>query len=212
MTRFADQLFDDLMREHGPELAATRMPAPKRRVAHPVRLGAVAGGVAAVAAGVALMVPGGGTPAYAVTANSNGTVSLAVFNQSGISGANAALHKLGKRLVVVPVKSSCPSVTSLPLVPRDTTYIPLRENVTTAGGTVTITTPDGGPTFTGSGKDIPKGDVGLILVQSTSNGTLMWGEEASQEAAQGTKYLYVRVDTLTKASATPACVSVPGAS
>jgi hypothetical protein len=28
MTKFSDQLFDDLMREHGPALAHTTLPAP----------------------------------------------------------------------------------------------------------------------------------------------------------------------------------------
>ena len=31
MTKFADQLFDDLMREHGPALAHTTLPAQPRR-------------------------------------------------------------------------------------------------------------------------------------------------------------------------------------
>jgi hypothetical protein len=193
MTKFADQLFDDLMQEHGPELAATRMPAaPKRRVAHPVRLAAVAGGIAAVATGVGLMVPGGGTPAYAVTANANGTVTLDVYDQSGIAGANAALRKLGDQVVVVPVKAGCPSITSLPLVPRDAGYLPLQTNVTkSGGGSVTVSVPGGGKSVTVSGKGIPKGDVALVLVQPTSKGTLVWGEEGArcegEHADQGSR-------------------------
>ena len=51
MTRFADQLFDDLMREHGSALAHARVPAvPKRHpAARPVLLTAGAGGLAVAA-------------------------------------------------------------------------------------------------------------------------------------------------------------------
>ena len=97
MTKFADQLFDDLMREHGTVLSDVRVPsAPRRRhTARPALLAAGAGGVAAaVTAG--LLVAGGRTPAYAVTRNPDGTVSLAVYQQSGIAGANAKLHQRTK--------------------------------------------------------------------------------------------------------------------
>jgi len=49
MTKFADQLFDDLMREHGTVLSDVRVPsAPRRRhTARPALLAAGAGGVAA---------------------------------------------------------------------------------------------------------------------------------------------------------------------
>jgi hypothetical protein len=210
MTKFADQLFDDLMQEHGPALTAMRAPAaPKRRVAHPVRLAGVAGGVAAVAAGVGLLVPGGGTPAYAVTSNANGSVTLDVYDQSGIAGANAALHKLGQQVVVVPVKASCPSITSLPLVPRDARYVALQNNVTKSGsGSVTVSVPGGGQSITVSGQDVPKGDVALVLVQPTSKGTLMWGEVTGQTSNGKSKLLLAKVDTVTKAPA-PSCVSAP---
>ncbi len=115
MTRFADELFDDLMREHGPALAATRVPpAPRRHLAsRPVLLAAGAGGVAAAAA-VGTLMAGGSTPAYAVTAHPNGTVSLAVYEKAGISQANAKLQQLGDgRVVLVPVEAGCPSITSL---------------------------------------------------------------------------------------------------
>src|ERR1700761_6237054 len=111
MTKFADQLFDDLMREHGAALAA---PAPKRRlVTRPLLLTTgVAGAAAAAVAGV--LVTGGGTPAYAVTSHADGTVSLAVYQQSGIAGANTRLRTLGdEQVVVVPVKAGCPSIDSL---------------------------------------------------------------------------------------------------
>ena len=85
------------MREHGSALASVRVPtAPKRRLAtRPVLLTAGAGGLAAVAAVGTLVATGGGTPAYAVTPHSDGTVTLALYQKSGIAGANAKLHQLG---------------------------------------------------------------------------------------------------------------------
>src|ERR1700689_3130470 len=101
MTKFADQLLDDLMREHGPALAHTGPPAAR------------GGGVAVAAAAAGVLVAGGGTPAYAVTTHPDGTVTLAVTRAAGISGANGALRKLGDRVVVVPVRHGCPSLGSL---------------------------------------------------------------------------------------------------
>ena len=80
MTRFSDQLFDDLMREHGHGAGQDHgARGPKRHLtARPVLLTAGAGGVA-VAAAVGTLVAGGGTPAYAVTTHPDGTVTLAVY-------------------------------------------------------------------------------------------------------------------------------------
>jgi hypothetical protein len=120
MTKFSDQLFDDLMREHGPTLRDTTLPAQTRR--HITTRGALlaGGGTLAVGAAVAgVLVAQSGTPAhvagsrtpaaYAVTKNSDGTITLAVYQKSGMAGANAELRKLGdKNVVVVPVEPGCP--------------------------------------------------------------------------------------------------------
>src|SRR5215469_3104562 len=110
MTKFSDQLFDDLMREHGPALAHTRPPAhPQRRVTARQALLA-GGGTLAVAAAIAgTLVATSPSPAYAVTKNPDGTITLAVYRTSGIAGANARLRQLGdKQVVVVPIKPGCP--------------------------------------------------------------------------------------------------------
>lgn len=116
MTKFSDQLFDDLMQEHGHTLASARVKAAPRRhpAVRPVLLTAGAGGLA-VAVTVGTLVAGGGSPAYAVTSHPDGTVTLAVYQQSGIDQANAKLRRLGEnRVVVVPVRAGCPSINSLP--------------------------------------------------------------------------------------------------
>ena len=51
--------------------------------------------------------------AYSVTRH-DGAVSVSVYRASGVAGANAALHKMHARVVVVPVRPGCPPVGSLP--------------------------------------------------------------------------------------------------
>src|SRR5215831_3547764 len=115
MTKFEDRLFGQLMAEHGHELRAMERPAPaRRRVRRPVWL--ATGAAVAVAAVTATVVALGSAPAsaaYSVTQH-DGTVSVAVYSASGVVGANAALHRIRARVVVVPVRPGCPSITSLP--------------------------------------------------------------------------------------------------
>ena len=160
MTKFADQLFDDLMAEHGSALAFTRAPAAPRRhvTARRALLAAGAAGVA-VAATAGALVAGGGTPAYAVTTHADGTVTLAVTRPAGISGANGALHKLGDRVVVVPVEPGCPSLGSLrPPAVQPSGHLSVQ-------GTVHI----GGP-ITVEAKGIPAGDILVVGVETTTTG------------------------------------------
>ncbi|ALG12685.1 hypothetical protein [Kibdelosporangium phytohabitans] len=85
MGKFEDQLLSDLMQVHGPDLAGAER--PRRRRTNPVvaAVGAVA--VAGVATGAVLMWPTS-TPAYAVTDNGDGTVTVSVNNVSAVDKAN----------------------------------------------------------------------------------------------------------------------------
>jgi hypothetical protein len=192
MTKFADQLFDDLMREHGPALAHTvpslSRPAPGHHLATRRTLLAAGTACAAVAATAGVLVAGGGTPAYAVTANPDGTVTLAVHQESGIAGANARLRQLGDgQVVVVPVKAGCPGLRSLPAPagpagPRSG-HIPL-QTTTSRDGSVTV-----------KAKGIPAGDILVVGVATTTQGSTVTSAGGS---------------ALTSPPA-PACVSVPPA-
>ena len=165
MTKFADQLLDDLMREHGTALAHAAPPAPRARhaVAGRKLLVAGAGGAAVAAAAAGVLVAGGGTPAYAVTAHPDGTVTLAVSRAAGISGANGALHRLGDRVVVVPVEPGCPSLPSLrpPVVPV-TGHLPVQTTVGIGGSAGSVTV---------NAKGIPAGDVLVVGVETSTTGT-----------------------------------------
>jgi hypothetical protein len=164
MTKFSDQLFDDLMREHGPALAGTGPLAhPQRRVTARRTLLA-GGGTLAVAAAIAgTVVARSPTPAYAVTKNPDGTITLAVHQTSGIAGANARLRQLGdKQVVVVPVEPGCPSPGSLPAPAvsgrghRITTGTSVSRN-----GSVTV-----------NAQGIPAGDILVVGVETSGHSSL----------------------------------------
>lgn len=163
MTKFADQLFDDLVREHGSALAHTRPSAPRRHAASRRTLLATGTGFVAVAATVGgLVASGGGTPAYALTTHSNGTVTLDVYQVSGITGINTKLHQVGDdQVVVVPVESGCPGMSSLPApaVPPDG-HISVQTGGSVTGGSVTV-----------NAKGIPAGDILVVAVETTTTAT-----------------------------------------
>jgi hypothetical protein len=159
MTKFEDQLFADLMDEYRPVLRRLEQPvaaakprrAPARRVAWLTGV-ATAG---AVATGVALL--GGGTPAYAVTQHPNGTVTVSLTSAAGVKPANIKLRVLGDRVVVVPVGSGCPSMSSLP---RPKFRGPVK--VTTSGN-------ESNGTLTVDAHGIPAGET-MIIAASTRPG------------------------------------------
>jgi hypothetical protein len=159
MTRFADQLYDDLMRDHGPALADTRPPAARRRLAsRRVVLAAGAGGLA-VAATAGSLVAIGGSPAYALTTNHDGSIRLAVYREPGIAQANAKLKSIGARVVVVPVRAGCPSIDSV-----RKPAVPVRGKVRVQGSVGR----DGQVTVQAEG--VPRGDI--ILVATEISGQL----------------------------------------
>jgi hypothetical protein len=181
MTRFADDLYDDLMRDHGRALADIRPPVARRSLAsHRVALTAGAGGLA-TAATAGSLVALSGSPAYALTTNQNGTQTLAVYQQAGIAQANAKFHQLGERVVVVPVRAGCPNISSLPkpAVPGKATRISI-------SGT-TGRSSDGSITVDAHG--IPAGDILVLGVQTTAHGSQTGGALTSGPA--------------------PSCVSLP---
>ena len=159
MTKFSDQLFDDLMREHGPALALAGRPAAARRRVTAGRT-ALAGGSVAVAAAIAgTLVAGSGSPAYAVTKNADGTLSLAVYQASGIAGANARLRQLGdKQVVVVPAEPGCPAPAGL--------------SGPKAGKITTQARVAGDGSITVNARGIPAGDILVIGVETSGHASL----------------------------------------
>jgi hypothetical protein len=187
--KFEDQLFADLMREHGSTLAHTRVPAPRRHVAARRTLLVTGTGVAVAAAATAgVLAAGGGaaTPAYALTKNPNGTITLDVYQKSGIAGINAKLHQDGdSNVVVLPVGAGCPSLGSLPL-----------PAVSAQGAKITVgTAVSKSGSITVNAQGIPAGDILVVAIQTTVSGSTVTTGGAAR---------------LTSASASlPSCVSLP---
>jgi hypothetical protein len=165
MTKFEDQLFGQLMTEHGHRLPAEERPAPaRRRVRRPVWLATGAVGAAAAVTTAAVMVLGS-APAYAaysVTRYASGAVTVSVNRASGVAGANAALRATRARVAVVPVRSGCTPIASLPHPrPAPHPHVTVTAMVTKSGHrSVTVTLGRGG---------IPAGDT-LILAFSSRPG------------------------------------------
>jgi hypothetical protein len=165
MTNFSDQLLRDLMREHGSALREAQLPVAGPRH-HLRRTAWLAGGAGTLAVGItASLAAFGGTAseAYAITPHSDGTVTVAVTDLSGVTGANATLHHLGLRVVVVPVKAGCPSIMSLPDPPAPPGKV---------SGAIGLTGVNGG-SVTVEAHGIPAGDLLVIAVSKAANGTQM---------------------------------------
>lgn len=183
MTRFADQLLADLLADHGGTLHDMTPPVARRR--NTPRLWVAVGSLGAAGATAAtLALVGGGSPAYAVTQNGDGSLTISINRLSGVEKVNTALHSLGVAVVAVPVRTGCPVIGSLPHAsPADHGSL----TVNAAGGT---NNGDANATVTLNVHGIPAGDTALLAVSSSPDGRL--------QAA-----------TSLIAGAAPACVSLP---
>lgn len=104
MTRFKDNLLDDLMREHGETVEEA--PIRNTRSARPLLIAAGALAVAGVAT-VAITTSGGAPEAYAVTKNADGSVTVTVREIKGIEPANAKLREYGINAKAVRMSPHC---------------------------------------------------------------------------------------------------------
>jgi hypothetical protein len=163
MTKFEDELFGQLMTEHGHRLPAVQGPAPaRRRTRRPVWLATGAAGAAAAATAAVMAL--GSAPAmaaYSVTQH-NGAVTVSVNRLSGVAGANTTLHAMRARVRVVPVRPGCPPIGSLPR-PRPAPHLSVMvASGVSKSGHRSVTVKIGKP-------GIPAGDT-MILAFSGSGG------------------------------------------
>ena len=98
MGKFEDHLWREFVRENGDDMAKLSKPETRHRIRRPRLVAgaglAVAGGATALAL---VLSTATAPPAFAVTPNHDGTVTVVIRSASGIAGANAALHELGIR-------------------------------------------------------------------------------------------------------------------
>ena len=113
MTSFEDRLWTDLVREHGDQLrrhpARTGPPTADRRRRPVLLTGTALAAVGVIAAGVlALTATTAAPPAFAVTANPDGTVTVTLNDIQAITGLNAELARDGIPAEAIPITSDCP--------------------------------------------------------------------------------------------------------
>jgi hypothetical protein len=109
VSRFEDRLWGELVEQHGALLAEppARVPsAPRRFRRAPVAALALALVIGLVALVIALG-RGGGTSAYAVVTNPDGTVTVTINELIGVEPADERLQELGVPVRIPPIEPGC---------------------------------------------------------------------------------------------------------
>jgi hypothetical protein len=114
MSSFEDRLWSELVRDHGDEIrlhGATTTHHPARRRRRPAVLAGTALSIAGVtaAAVLALTATTAAPPAYAVSTNSDGTVTVTLNDISALTALNAELAGDGLHAKAVPLSATCPT-------------------------------------------------------------------------------------------------------
>jgi hypothetical protein len=161
MTSFADQLLEDLMREHGHELHSA--PSPRRRAVRPAWVTAGLAAAAAATVGGFVLFGGSAAPAYAVTQHADGTVSVSVSQPSAINAANAKLRAIGVRAVIVPVRAGCPSFDSVTVKTRPGASVSTTVRLDPGNGRIAG--------ITVNAKGVPAGETMVLAFGGTSGDT-----------------------------------------
>jgi hypothetical protein len=113
MGRFEERLWRELVNEQGTRLSG--IARPDRRRLRPRLLAGTTAGLAGAGAAAALMLGAASTsPAFAVTRNHDGTVSVALRAASAIPAVNARLSQMGIPARLARVPSGCSRATPTP--------------------------------------------------------------------------------------------------
>ena len=131
MTRYTDNLWGDIVREHGATLATAGRPgpgsAPLYRRPRVIAGGTLALAVAGTALGFGLTAASGSSPAatgtkhtyttaaYSITQNTNGTVVVQINQQTSLPAANTKLTQLGIHEQVTIYMQSGPAAVAGPV-------------------------------------------------------------------------------------------------
>jgi hypothetical protein len=109
MSTFEDQLWSELVREHGDQMRLHGARSTLRRGRPAVLAGTALATAGVLAAGVlVLTATTSPPPAYAVTTGGDGTVTVTLNDVSAVTALNAELARDGIRARAVPVTANCP--------------------------------------------------------------------------------------------------------
>jgi hypothetical protein len=124
MTKFEDNLWREVEEKYGSELSQAPGPVHSpSRLRGPMLAGTSLGVVGAGTAAVLVLSAAGSSPAFAVTTQPNGYVSVVIRRIEGIPGANRRLAQLGIHARAVRVADGCqvlPALGTLRAVPITT--------------------------------------------------------------------------------------------
>lgn len=168
MANIEDKLWTGLIAAPEAETAlATRQPLSVRRRSPRAPLVVVGVAIAGLIAAVALTSgETGTTPAYAVTVNPNGSVSVTLNEVLGVGGANEQLERLGVRARIARVEAGCTQAADNAIPPGDVSHEQIPAMVEPQkvseglAGLGWVIHPDA----------IPQGDTLLITAQLTDGG------------------------------------------
>jgi hypothetical protein len=109
MSRLEDRVWEELVSAHGARLAAVPVRDEPHRRRRPSLASGGALGLAAIAILLVVAITGGTSPspAFAVTDNPDGTVTLTIRELTNRAAVNAKLAQLGVRARVVPLQQTC---------------------------------------------------------------------------------------------------------
>ncbi|MEH1125024.1 hypothetical protein [Micromonospora sp. CPCC 206061] len=106
MGKFEERLFGDLVQRHGGAISEAVRPAPRPSSVRPLW---IAAGALTVAGSIAIAVTGfgGNSPAFAVSKDADGVVTLSIKDIRAVDAANAELRRIGAPVLAVPMTVDC---------------------------------------------------------------------------------------------------------
>ncbi len=153
MSSFEDALWRHLADQRAADRIAIPLETPRRPR---LLVGAFSTLVVAAVLAALLLVLGvtaGSQPAYALTRNADGSITVSLSDiATGIPALNAKFAALGIRETVIPVQAAC----------TDSSSGPLSSGVTSMTQTVTV-----------SNQWIPAGEVGFLAAKQLSDGQIL---------------------------------------
>jgi hypothetical protein len=168
MSTFEDQLWSQLVRDRGEQMAAAAgaaaalassvsvtTPTPRRRL--DVRRPALVTGTAVSIAGIAtagVFALSAAPAAFAVTKNSDGTVTITLNDLASLPALNQRLSQDGIPVTAVPMNATCPASGSISVMPSSRPAGPQP-----AKSAIAI-----------DATQIPTGEVGVLGATETSSG------------------------------------------
>lgn len=170
MSRIEDRLWTELVRDHAVELefASPARAGRQRRVRRTLFATGGLGLAGAIAAASFVVTAATSSPAFALTQNADGTVTLTINELAGVTGANEELTRLDIRAHVARIEAGC-TASDRPIAPIASNGEPLETKPVEANGIVQRVIGEGMNAWRIDPSAIPTGDtLGLVATEHES--------------------------------------------